>query len=197
MNLSVENESSGLTDAELMLASGRGDADAFRVLYRRISKVLYSVAVKIVGNESDAEELMQETFAELWKHSPTYDASRAKPLTFAVRIIRNRAIDRVRKGTRREEILRDSNSDVLSFTQSTAEPKADEAAEIGEKSEKVKRAMCRLSPGQREALDLAYFKGMSQSEIAVTLSEALGTVKSRIRRGLEKLRKEMEGCDEY
>lgn len=181
------------SDSELLLAAGLGDRDAFRDLYRRISKTLFSVAYKVVGNTADAEELTQETFMELWKQAPRYDAERAKPLTFAIRIIRNRSIDRIRKKTRQDAIMNRSVDAILESSQSSNETGAVESASLSEISVTVKAAFETLSEDQRVALQLAYFGGLSQSEIAEKQSEALGTIKSRMRRGLDKLRKELEG----
>lgn len=184
---------SELTDAALLQEAGKGDREAFRFLYRRISKALYSAAFKFTGNASDADELMQETFLELWKQAPRYDASVAKPLTFASRIIRNRAIDRIRKKTRRGQITEASSEDILESTQSTPLAGAFEKLRASEAAQVVRKAFEVLSEDQRQVLQLAYFGGLSQSEIAAQESEALGTVKSRIRRGLERLRVELEG----
>lgn len=182
-----------LSDSELLLASGGGDAEAFRHLYRRLARTLYAAAYKFVGNKADAEELMQETFMELWKNAPRYDAERAQPLTFATRIIRNRAIDRIRKKTRRDAIVSRSSEDILAASQSSDPPDVAESAHFGESAQAVRAAFEKLNGDQRTALELAYYKGMSQTEIAAAQSEALGTVKSRIRRGLDKLRQELGG----
>ncbi|MDQ8186829.1 sigma-70 family RNA polymerase sigma factor [Pelagicoccus sp. SDUM812002] len=192
MNLKSE-QLSDLTDADLLQESGKGSRDAFRILYRRISKALYSAAFKFTGNGADADELMQETFLELWKQAPKYDASLAQPLTFASRIIRNRAIDRIRKKTRRGRIVEDSKQDILELTQSAPLAGAFENLRASEAAQVVRKAFDVLTEDQRQVLQLAYFGGLSQSEIADRESQALGTVKSRIRRGLERLRVELEG----
>lgn len=184
---------SELTDAALLQEAGIGDREAFRFLYRRISKALYSVAFKVTGNEADADELMQETFLELWKQAPKYDAKVAQPLTYASRIIRNRAIDRIRMKTRHGRIASESREDIVESTQSKPFAGAFEKLRSSEMAQVVRKAFDVLSEDQRQVLHLAYFGGLSQSEIAERESEALGTVKSRIRRGLEKLRAELEG----
>lgn len=176
-----------------MLRAASGDRDGFRELYRRLSRTLFSVAYKIVGNTADAEELVQETFFELWKSAPRYDAERAQPLTFAVRIVRNRSIDRLRKQTRRERISHYSAEDILEYSQSRDTVGIEEKMHLSEAGGVVREAFEVLTEDQRSALQLAYFGGMSHSEIAEEQSEALGTVKSRIRRGLDRLRKELEG----
>ncbi|MBD5779553.1 sigma-70 family RNA polymerase sigma factor [Pelagicoccus sp. NFK12] len=192
MNLKSE-QLSELTDAALLHEAGKGDRDAFRVLYRRISKALYSAAFKFTGNAADADELMQETFLELWKQAPQYDASVSQPLTYASRIIRNRAIDRIRKKSRRGRIVDDSREDIVESTQSKPFAGAFESLRSSEAAQAVRQAFGVLTEDQRQVLQLAYFGGLSQSEIAAQESQALGTVKSRIRRGLERLRAELEG----
>ncbi|MDQ8200344.1 sigma-70 family RNA polymerase sigma factor [Pelagicoccus enzymogenes] len=192
MNLKSE-QLSELTDAALLREAGKGDRDAFRVLYRRLSKALYSAAFKFTGNAADADELMQETFLELWKQAPQYDASVSQPLTYASRIIRNRAIDRIRKKSRRGRIVDDSREDIVESTQSKPFAGAFESLRSSEAAQAVRQAFGVLTEDQRQVLQLAYFGGLSQSEIAAQESQALGTVKSRIRRGLERLRVELEG----
>lgn len=189
----ISEQLSELSDAALLQEAGRGDREAFRFLYRRISKALYSAAFKFTGNAADSDELMQETFLELWKQAPKYNARLAQPLTFASRIARNRAIDRTRKKARRSRIAENSREDIVETTQSKPFAGAFESLRASESAQVIRKAFEVLTEDQRQVLELAYFGGLSQSEIANQESEALGTVKSRIRRGLERLRIELEG----
>ncbi len=181
------------SDADLLTAAGTGDRDAFRSLYARIANPLYSLAYRVTGNQADAEELTQETFVELWKQAPDYDAKRALPLTFATRIIRNRAIDRIRKKSRRERISMQSAPDIIESSQSAANSNVADRVQLSDASSAVRNAFRVLNEDQRTILQLAYFGGMTLPEIAEKLSQPLGTVKSRVRRGLQKLRSELEG----
>lgn len=151
------------------------------------------MAFKFTGNAADAEELMQETFVELWRQAPQYDPSRAQPLTYAIRIIRNRAVDRIRKNTRRDRIAGDAPEDIMDAAHGRPMSSVSEILRQSETAKVVRRAFEVLSEDQKSALQLAYFGGLTQNEIATQLSEAIGTVKSRIRRGLDKLRQELEG----
>jgi RNA polymerase sigma-70 factor (ECF subfamily) len=131
--------------------------------------------------------VLQEVFLQIWAKASTYDASRGKPLTWAVTMTRNKAIDRLRSLQRRyrlqEELMLENGMDEQRTDKTSAE-------EVGaeEKGRVIREAVRQLSKDQRQAIELAFFSGMTQAEIAEQLGEPLGTVKARIRRGMMKLR---------
>lgn len=176
-----------------MRASGDGDRQAFRVLYQRLSRPLFSIAIKLTGNAADAEDLTQEVFVELWKRAPDFDPARAQPITLAVSIIRNKAIDRVRTRTRRENIAARSAGDISDYSLGSQARATEEILGSRESAGIVHSVFKTLPDDQRTALHLAYFDGLTQQEIADRQSQPIGTIKSRIRRGLSRLREGLDG----
>ena len=172
------------TDAELLAQVAGGDTAAFGRLYDRFSQVLYSLAMKILRNSSAAEDLLQEVFLQIWEKADTYDRQLSKPITWAVTMTRHRAIDRIRAGQRGQRLVEAAINEQAVAEQSLATDTvlAKETAGI------VREALARLAAEQRQAIEMAFFTGLSQSEIAETLELPLGTVKARIRRGMLQLR---------
>jgi len=177
------------TDLEvfLMQRTGQGDRGSFEQLYERFSGVLFSTALNVLGNQEAAEDVLQDVFVAIWEKAPLYDSVRGKPLTWAVTLTRYKAIDRLRslqrKGLLHDRIEQESKI----FEEHTGKTSLDEV-DASEKSRIVRAAILELSPSQRQAIDLAFFDGLTQAEIARKLQEPLGTVKARIRRGMMKLR---------
>ncbi|MBA3651896.1 MAG: sigma-70 family RNA polymerase sigma factor [Chthoniobacterales bacterium] len=174
-------------EIELLRRIGQGDRASFEQFYDRFSRVLFSIAYRLLRNEQAAEDVLQEVFVQIWKKAPLYDPTRGKPMTWAVTLTRHRAIDIIRSTQRRgqlhEEVkleteVREKFDDHDSFA----------AATSGERHSFVREAMQKLSGEQREALELAFFGSLTQAEIAERLDLPLGTVKARIRRGMMKLR---------
>jgi RNA polymerase sigma-70 factor (ECF subfamily) len=164
-----------------------GDTGALAELYDRYSDLLYSLAVRITGGASDAEEALQDTWLQAWRNAASYDPSRGAVGAWLVTIVRSRALDRVRSlGSRRR-------AEAAAAVAAAAEPMPgapDPAAGYAQRALKkdVASAMSALAPQQREVVELAYFAGLSQSEIAERMSAPLGTVKSWTRQALLKLR---------
>ena len=164
-----------------------GDSDALAELYDRYSDLLYSLAVRIVGGASDAEEALQDTWMQAWRNASSYDASRGGVGAWLVTIARSRALDRVRSlGSRRR-------AETLAAAEIAAEPPPsapDPATGYARRMlrKDVLTAMTALAPQQRVVVELAYFEGLSQTEIAERMSAPLGTVKSWTRQALLKLR---------
>jgi RNA polymerase sigma-70 factor (ECF subfamily) len=169
----------------LMQRTGQGDRGSFEQLYERFSGVLFSTALHVLGNPEAAEDVLQEVFIAIWEKAPLYDSVRGKPLTWAVTLTRHKAIDRLRS-RQRKDVLHDriGQETRLFEDQQTSLDEVDAA----EKSKIVREAVLQLSPSQREAIELAFFAGLTQAEIAEKLQQPLGTVKARIRRGMIKLR---------
>jgi RNA polymerase sigma-70 factor (ECF subfamily) len=174
-------------DRELVRRMAAGDESALGALYDRFSPLLHSVARRIVGDEDDAEEVLEETFWQAWRQAGRYEESRGGIPTWLVMIARSRAVDRVRARRR----FREERWDDLS--EAPAERAGDDAspldsAEMDELRRMVGRAVATLPPEQRQTVELAYFRGLSQSEIAEATGQPLGTVKTRARLALQKLR---------
>jgi len=160
-----------------------GDAQALRSIYDRCSARAFGIAQQILRARPDAEEILQETFLEVWKRAREFDPARGSVEGWVVTIARSRSIDRLRA---RGAAARARESDPSS-SMSQAAPPPLEAAERREARERVAAALKALPVEQRQVLELAYFEGLSQSEIAARLAEPLGTVKTRVRLGMEKL----------
>jgi RNA polymerase sigma-70 factor (ECF subfamily) len=172
-------------EARLLARTGAGDRDAFRALYARYSAPLYSLAIRLVGNAADAEELLQDAFVKIWRHAGSHDPRKSRPFTWAVTILRRTCIDHLRRRNSRpvttplhEEALPEASGAVNGA----------QAAEAREDSERLRGALAAVAPTQRRALELALFSEMTQSEIAQRLEQPVGTVKSWIRRGMLGLR---------
>jgi RNA polymerase sigma-70 factor, ECF subfamily len=167
-------------DLALVMGLKSGDQGAMAELYDRYSSVVYAVALRVLGDTGTAEDVLQEVFLQLWRRPGAFDAARGSLGSWLAVITRNRAIDSLRK--RRPET--DIEDVVLSVAPDLA---AD--AERTLAAEKVRGVMGGMAPAQRSALEMAYWEGMSHSEIAEKTGEPLGTVKTRIRTGLIALRK--------
>lgn len=173
--------------AALLVAMARGDKTALARLYDSLGKPLYSLAFRVTNDATEAQDIIQDVFLQLWQKSDAYDTTRGSVFSWAATLTRNRAIDRIRMRKRRAELLAESAADL----QPAAPPgEADSAGSlwIREKASAVRAALTQLAPDQQKAIELAYFSGLTQREIAEKLNEPLGTIKARIRRGLLKLR---------
>jgi len=176
------------TDAELFQAMQANQHSALAALYDRYSSLVYRVALRILVNPQEAEDLTQEIFLKLWRSS-TYDVNRGSLSSFLTTLTRSRSIDRLR-----------SRSSTLKFlqrwgnTMTTQPPPTTpfEAASIHQRSEHVREALADLPEKYRQILELAYYEGLSQSKIAARLEIPLGTVKSWSRQGLLTLRKTLQ-----
>jgi RNA polymerase sigma-70 factor (ECF subfamily) len=161
--------------------AARGEAEALRGLYERYAPIVFAVGLRILANRNESEEVVQDTFLEVWRRAGEYDPRRGSPIAWVITIARTRAIDRLR--------ARASQERMLVKTDSSPPPSASPADlnEDRELRERVQAALVGLPAEQRRVLELAYFEGLSQSEIAKKTGEALGTVKTRVRLGMEKL----------
>jgi RNA polymerase sigma-70 factor (ECF subfamily) len=167
----------------LVSAIRSGDEGAMAELYDRYSGIVYSVALRVLGDTGAAEDVLQEVFMQLWRNTGMFDASRGHLAPWLAVIARNRAIDMLRK--RRPE----SNIEDLAIS---VEPDLAGDAERAIAMTKVRAVLGGMAAAQRVALEMAYFEGLSHSEIAAKTGEALGTIKTRIRTGLLALRKAFE-----
>ena len=174
--------------ADLMLAMARNDKTALARLYDSLSRPLYSLALKVTNDTAEAQDIVQDVFLQLWQKAADFTPARGSVFSWAATLTRNRAIDRVRMRKRRAEIIQESAADMPGSTPSFGGSTAAENLGQQEQATAVRAALSGLAPDQRSAIELAFFTGLTQQEIAARLNEPLGTVKARIRRGLLKLR---------
>ncbi len=173
------------TDLEIFLAIQAQQVKALEVLYDRYGKLVYSTAVQIFNNIEEAEDVTQETFFRLWQRSEIYQPSKGSLSGFLITMGRSRSLDRLRsrKSTQQKlERIQSFSADVLNYNPPV------EFVTVQERSNLVREALIQLSPEERRLLEVAYYEGLSQSEIATRDGIPLGTVKSRTRQALKKLR---------
>lgn len=168
------------TDAMLVSAIRSGDEQAMAELYDRYSPIVYSVALRVLGDTAGAEDILQEVFMQLWRSPDLFDASRGSLPGWLAVIARNRAIDSLRK--RRPE------TDIAEVVVPVVTDLAS-AAEQSRALEKIRSVLGSMPRAQRSALEMAFFEGLTHTEIAAKTGEPLGTIKTRIRAGLVNLRK--------
>ena len=178
-----------LADEELMPLIGKKDPDAFGVFYDRHGGVAYSLAYRIVGERGTAEDVTQEAFISIWRSGARYDAARGSVRTWMLGIVRNRAIDFLRSKAGRAPKLDFDDDSILEHR--PAEELTDSEALRRETAQEVRGALGELPGEQSKVIQLAYFGGFSHTEIAGMLGVPLGTVKGRMRLGLEKIRGEL------
>lgn len=172
----------------LLLRAGRGDQTAFADLYDEIAPMVNGVVRKVVRDPSISDEVTQEVFVELWRLAARFDGSKGSARSWAATLAHRRAIDRVRS----EQASRDRQDRDATLTAPSHDSVVSEVESTMDRA-RVRRALSQLSELQREAVELAYFGGHTYREVAVMLGVAEGTVKSRIRDGLIRLRDELGG----
>ena len=173
-----------LTDAELFQALKTRQPEALGILYERYGSLVYGVALKILKNSQEAEDLTQEIFLALWRHV-TYNPEHGYFIRYIITMTRSRAIDKIRSRGRNLKLLQRWGQTVTAETSSTS---PFEQASLTERSQHVRSALAQLSQQQRQVLEMAYNEGLGQSEIAQKLDIPLGTVKTWTRQGLLKLK---------
>ena len=175
-------------DVEIMAAIANGDESALRSLYERYGRIVYSVSYRVTADAHLAEECTQDVFVRVWRRARDFDPARAKVSTWLFAIARNRAIELWRSRTRR---LDGGHVDGLDAAGAVVDDTAADPAELvaaADEAVRISEALGSLPPEQLEALQLAYFDGLTHHEIAERLRLPLGTVKGRIRLGLDRLR---------
>lgn len=173
----------GATDVSLVMAIRAGDEGAMATLYDRYSSIVYAVSLRVLADTGAAEDVLQEVFMQLWRNPGVFDSSRGNLGAWLAVIARNRAIDTLRK--RRPE------TDIADVVVSV-EPDMAGEAERSRAMAKVRGTLSGMPAAQRSALEMAYFEGLTHTEIAAKTGEPLGTIKTRIRAGLMALRKAFE-----
>ena len=178
----------GLDDEELMERLVFKDLQAFRELYKRFGNLVYSTCLRIVRDNQVAEDIAQEIFIRIWRKPDRYVAQRGRFVTWLTSVTRNRAVDEVRSRGRR---YRHEAASTEEREREIAGPETNDpalTAELADQRRLILTAMAGLPAEQRQVIELAYFGGLTQQEIAERLSQPLGTVKTRIRLGMQKLR---------
>jgi len=176
-------------DAALIERLLQRDVRAFEELYDRHSRIVYGLVLRILQQASTAEEVVQDIFLQLWRNARHYDGARGPFLPWLLTLARNRALDQLRLKSERQR-RREEQSEQLPATGSR--PDFEGNLDDQRRAARVRELMSALKPQQRRAIELAYFEGLSHSEIAARLGEPLGTVKSWIRNGLLKLKEGLE-----
>jgi RNA polymerase sigma-70 factor (ECF subfamily) len=185
------SESSGISpDAALIERLLERDVRAFEELYDRHSRIVYGLVLRILEQASTAEEVVQDIFLQLWRNAARYDGARGPFLPWLLTLARNRALDHLRLKSERQRRREDQSEQLPPATVSAP----DFAGNLDQerRAARVRQLMSALKPQQRQAIELAYFEGLSHTEIAARLAEPLGTVKSWIRNGLLKLKEGLE-----
>ena len=180
------------SDTELVHRVSLGDTAALEALYNRYARVVYSFAMRIVGDPMLAEEVLQEVFVRTWRQADRFQRSRGNFGSWLLSITHNLAIDEIRKRQRRPQKSDSVDVSDALFGLVDEATNVEEAAQAGALRVRVKTALLVLPEAQREAIELAFFSGMSQREISSHLDVPLGTIKTRMRLGLKKLRQELE-----
>jgi RNA polymerase sigma-70 factor (ECF subfamily) len=172
-----------LSDEALVALVARGEEGALAELYDRVGRIAYGLALRVLRDERLAEDAVQEAFLQVWRSAATFRAERAKASTWILTLVHRRAVDLVRREQRRQA---EPLADETMFAQAGEE--TEEAAWLRFERERVQTALRQLPDVQHEALELAYYGGFSQSELADRLGVPLGTIKSRMFAGLSRLR---------
>lgn len=184
---------------ELVRQVGRGDQQALAALYDRSADRLYSLACRILGEGPEAEEAVSDAFVQVWESAGSFDPERGSVDAWLTMILRSRALDRLRARKRRHAAHERAERNSLPGNAPAAPSRPvapDVDAEHRERARRVEEALTRLPESNRSAIRLAFFEGLSHREVATRLDEPLGTVKSRIRLGLMKLRDELASLQE-
>ncbi len=185
-----------LNDETLAARVAQGDGAALEALYDRYASTVLGVALKVIGDQGTAEDVLQETFWRVWRSAATFQSERGSFTSWLFRIARNLAIDAYRRSNVRPQAMLDAE-DTESVLDQTPDPDADvaEQAQVSLKNRQVRKAIAALPQVQRQVIELAYFYGLTRQEIAKATGEALGTIHTRARLGLLKLREELDGAE--
>jgi RNA polymerase sigma-70 factor (ECF subfamily) len=183
--LTPKDSSEVSPDAMLIQQLLQRDVDAFEQLYDRHSRIVYALVLRIVQQGSTAEEVVQEVFLQLWRNAARYDTRRGPFVPWLMALARNRALDHLRLKSERQRRREDQTEELPPVIDV---PQFERALDEKRRAERVRALMVSLNPQQKKAIELAYFEGLSHTEIAETLKEPLGTVKSWIRNGLLRLK---------
>jgi RNA polymerase sigma-70 factor, ECF subfamily len=179
---------SALADEDLMQLVRRGDTTAFEVVYERHATAAFSLAYRMTGTRNVAEDVVQEAFLSLWRSGARYDRTRGSVRTWILGIVHNRAIDALRRS-----VVHDRRRETIEGIEERQEAPERTDVEVARRDEarSIRSALDTLPDEQRKTIELAYFGGFSHSQIAELLGEPIGTVKGRMRLGLDKMRRQL------
>ena len=180
-----------LEDQDLIHRSALGEKDALEELYTRYSTSVYSLARFMLRNEALAEEATQDIFLNIWLKAASFNPDRGKARSWLMSVAHHKVVDIIRSRRRSITMAHPTDYETLDLLPSSQRP-TDEEAVLNLERERIKLALTTLPEAQREVIVLAYYQGLSQSEIAQKLEQPLGTVKTRVRLAMQKLRVELE-----
>jgi RNA polymerase sigma-70 factor (ECF subfamily) len=190
-NKRVNEQENQDLDAELLRQITAGNRAAFGQFYDRHATLMYSIAFQILRDSGEAEDVLQETFVQIWEKAKNFNPELGKSSSWVAVLVRNKAIDRVRTLQRRSRLAEEAGAE--SALANEFSETVNETIHGREKANLIQSAITELPAEQRQAIELAFFSGLTQNEISEKLHQPLGTVKARIRRGLLKLRDQLEG----
>ncbi len=173
------------TDRELVQQVAAGDQQAVELLYERYATPAFSLALRVVGDRESAEEIVQEAFLRVWNHAQSFDPQRGRFASWLLSIIHNLAVNELRRRRSRPQTAPGADEMLVNLHESAPGP--EDMAWATVRRSTIREALTQLPQAQRQAIELAFFRGLTQMEIAEKLGDPLGTVKTRIRLGLQKL----------
>ena len=183
----MESEHGEQHEVELLKRIGEGDRRSFSEFYDRFSRVLFATAYAVLRNHELTEDVLQEVFIQIWQKAGLFNPGKGKPLTWAMTLTRNKAIDRLRTIQRRSHLL-EAVQEEAAAVELFDDQNSFRAAVLGESCELLREALTRLPEDQRKAIELAFISSLTLQEVAEQLGEPLSTIKARVRRGLVRLR---------
>jgi RNA polymerase sigma-70 factor (ECF subfamily) len=183
------------SDVDLMEAIKESSAEALEELYDRYSGVLKAIVMRVLHNDTEADDLLQEVFVEIWNQAFHFSAEKGKPLGWMVTLTRRRAIDRLRKKQSYQRVEERLRIETEQQPDAWIHDTIDSDLEISDMGHILMRIIGHLPPAQQQAIDLAFYKGMSQREIAAHTGIPLGTIKTRIELGLKKIGEALKGVE--
>jgi RNA polymerase sigma-70 factor (ECF subfamily) len=191
INMPEATHSAESDDLALLASVGRGDRQAFSQFYDRFSRPIYTLAIAILHSQTEAEDALQEVMTKIWGKASSYNPRAGKPLSWVMTLTRNHAIDRFRSLKRTQELKQEAQENEIL---KPAESNTREEAERRETGAIVRSILGKLPIEQRQAIELAYFRGLTHTEIATNLNQPIGTIKARIRRGMLRMRDELNAA---
>ena len=174
-------------DMLLIQRIAQKDPASFQKFYRKYSGLIFSTISNVLNDHHDAEDIMQEVLVQIWQKAHLYEPGKGKPLTWVTTMARNRAIDRIRSKQRRSRLNEDFEVEHRVMRGTDLGDSGSEVLQEKERNTLLQNAVTRLSPDQKQAIEMTYFGGLTQAEVADRLKEPLGTIKARIRRGVNRL----------
>lgn len=191
---SRSRQASSPIDPALIAKVAKGDQQAFGQLYDLSCSLLFTLSLRILGDRNEAADLLQEVYLEVWRKGVRYDVGRGTPMAWLVTVTRSRAIDRLRSRAAKGHGVTDSISDTGAVELPDHAPDPFKTNADLERRALVKKAFAELPEAQQQALELAYYEGLSHQEIATKLNQPLGTIKTRIKLGMDKLKVSLRSC---